>query len=73
MRLHLVYTPRGGNAAVAAQITEASQRLTTLARRTRDRIITDGQMEADISEIVSALVDVERYLQDPNMDWRTAP
>jgi hypothetical protein len=65
--LHLVLTPRNRNASAREKLTDAHRRLTELNRLP---LVTDDYMAVAIAAIVADLIEVERYLQDPSMDWR---
>jgi hypothetical protein len=65
--LHLVLTPRNRNSDAREKLTAAHRRLTELTQRP---LVTDDHMAVEIAAIVADLIEVERYLQDPSMDWR---
>lgn len=65
--LHLVLTPRNRNADAREKLTDAHRRLTEITQRP---LVTDDFMAVTLAAIVADLIEVERYLQDPSMDWR---
>jgi hypothetical protein len=66
-RLHLVLTPRNRNEAAREKLNGAARSLNALVRMP---LVTDDHMAVAIAAIVADLIEVERYLQDPSMDWR---
>lgn len=67
MTWHLMLTPRGRHKAVRDLLTESRDEIDRLLNT---GIVTDNSMEITVAKVVQRLVDVERYLQDPAMDWR---
>ena len=65
--LHLVLTPRNRNAAAREKLNGAARSLDALVRMP---LVTDDHMAVAMAAIVADLIEVERYLQDPSMDWR---
>lgn len=69
MTWHLLLTPRSRHRAVRDLLTDSRDDIDRLLHA---RMITDCAMEISIAKVIQRLVDVERYLQDPSMDWRSA-
>jgi hypothetical protein len=65
--VHLMLTPRSRNPIVIAKLAEACQAINQL---TIPHLKTDDRVSIEIAQVISDLVDVERYLQEPWMDWR---
>jgi hypothetical protein len=63
----LRHNPRSKHPAVKYKLARAHQRLLPLAI---SPLVTDGKMESELAAIVADLIEVERYLQDPSMDWK---
>jgi hypothetical protein len=63
----LLHSPRSKHPAVTMRLARARDRLLPLVV---SYMVTDSKMEAELAAIVADLIDVERYLQDPSMDWR---
>lgn len=69
MTWHLMLTRRSGHKAVRELLTSSRDDIDRLLHA---RMITDSAMEVEIAKVIQRLVDVERYLHDPSMDWRSA-
>jgi hypothetical protein len=63
----LLHSPRSKHPAVKHKLARSHERLLPLVNMP---LITDSKMEAELAAIVADLIEVERYLQDPSMDWR---
>lgn len=63
----LLHSPRSKHPAVKMRLARASNRLRPLVI---SYMVTDSKLEAELAAIVADLIEVERYLQDPSMDWR---
>jgi hypothetical protein len=63
----LLHSPRSKHPAVTMRLARARDRLLPLVV---SYMVTDSKMEAELAAIVADLIEVERYLQDPSMDWR---
>jgi hypothetical protein len=63
----LLHSPRSKHPAVKVKLARARDRLLPLVV---SYMVTDSKMEAELAAIVADLIEVERYLQDPSMDWR---
>lgn len=67
MTWHLMFTPRNHHKAVRELLQQSRDDLDALVTRP---LTTSRRMEVTIAEVIGRLVDVERYLHDPSMDWR---